>query len=174
MGDPRRLSALALAGGLWLVDRVGKRIIARRGSRLGFENLSDLGAIPLLLLFLVALALGTLARGWSGPAHLLAVTAPWESTALAAVSSLLVNNLPAAVLFSAHAPAHALALLVGLDVGPNLAVSGALSAILWLRIAHVSGRRPSLRIYSLVGLAVAPLAMAAAVMALHLFALGGL
>jgi arsenical pump membrane protein len=129
---------------------------------------------PLLLLFLVALALGTLARGWSGPAHLLAVTAPWESTALAAVSSLLVNNLPAAVLFSAHAPAHALALLVGLDVGPNLAVSGALSAILWLRIAHVSGRRPSLRIYSLVGLAVAPLAMAAAVMALHLFALGGL
>ena len=129
---------------------------------------------PLLLLFLVALALGTLARGWSGPAHLLAATAPWENTALAAVSSLLVNNLPAAVLFSAHAPAHAPALLVGLDVGPNLAVSGALSAILWLRIARAGGRRPSLRTYSLVGLAVAPLAMAAALLALRLFALGGL
>lgn len=129
---------------------------------------------PLLLLFLVALVLGTLARGWSGPAHVLAVAAPWESTALAAVASLLLNNLPAAVLFSAHAPAHAPALLVGLDVGPNLAVSGALSAILWLRIARSAGRRPSLRTYSLVGLAVAPLAMAAALVALRLFALGGL
>jgi arsenical pump membrane protein len=129
---------------------------------------------PLVLLFFVALVLGTLARGWSGPAHLLAVAAPWETTAIAAVSSLIVNNLPAAVLFSAHAPAHAPALLVGLDVGPNLAVSGALSAILWLRFARSAGRRPSLRTYSLVGIAVAPLAMAAALVALRLFALGGL
>lgn len=118
--------------------------------------------------------LGTLARGWSGPARLIAGTAPWESTALAAISSLLVNNLPAAVLFSAHAPAHAPALLVGLDVGPNLAVTGALSALLWLRIARATGRRPSLRTYSVVVLAVAPLAMAAAIVALRLFALGGL
>ena len=59
-------------------------------------------------------------------------------------------------------------------MGPNLAVSGALSAILWLRIARAGGRRPSLRTYSLVGLAVAPLAMAAALLALRLFALGGL
>lgn len=50
------LSALALAGGLWLADRVGKRIIARLTSRLGFQNLSDLGAIPLLLLFLTVLS----------------------------------------------------------------------------------------------------------------------
>ena len=46
------LSALALAGGLWLADRIGNRIIARLRNRLGFENLSDLGAIPLLMLFL--------------------------------------------------------------------------------------------------------------------------
>jgi STE24 endopeptidase len=46
------LSALALAGGLWLVDRIGNRIIAGLGNRLGCEKLSDLGAIPLLLLFL--------------------------------------------------------------------------------------------------------------------------
>ena len=50
------LSALAFAGGLWLVDRVGNRIIARLGNRLGFQNLSDLGAIPLLLLFLTVLS----------------------------------------------------------------------------------------------------------------------
>ena len=50
------LSALAFAGGLWLVDRIGNRIIARLGNRLGFQNLSDLGAIPLLLLFLTVLS----------------------------------------------------------------------------------------------------------------------
>ena len=50
------LSALAFAGGLWLVDRIGNRIIARLGNRLGFQNLSDLGAIPLLLFFLTALS----------------------------------------------------------------------------------------------------------------------
>ena len=50
------LSALALAGGLWLADRVGKRIIARLSNRLGFQSLSDLGAIPLLLLFLTVLS----------------------------------------------------------------------------------------------------------------------
>jgi STE24 endopeptidase len=46
------LSALALAGGLWLVNRIGSRIIARFNRRFGFANLSDLGAIPLLMLFL--------------------------------------------------------------------------------------------------------------------------
>jgi len=50
------LSALSLAGGLWLADRVGKRIIARLGNRLGFQDLADLGAIPLLLLFLTGLS----------------------------------------------------------------------------------------------------------------------
>ena len=46
------LSALALAFGLWLACRLGNRTIARLRNRLGFENLSDLGAIPLLMLFL--------------------------------------------------------------------------------------------------------------------------
>jgi STE24 endopeptidase len=50
------LSALALAGGLWLVDRVGNRIIAAFKTRLGFQSLADLGAIPLLLLFLTVLS----------------------------------------------------------------------------------------------------------------------
>jgi STE24 endopeptidase len=50
------LSALAFAGGLWLADRVGNRIIARLGNRLGFQDLSDLPAIPLLLLFLTVLS----------------------------------------------------------------------------------------------------------------------
>jgi arsenical pump membrane protein len=129
---------------------------------------------PLLLLFLVALALGTLARSWSGPTRLLAGTTSGEAAALAAAASVLVNNLPAAALFSAHGSIDGRALLVGLDVGPNLAVTGALSALLWLRIARNAGQRPSVKTYSLVGVAVAPLAMAAAIVSLRLFGLGPL
>jgi arsenical pump membrane protein len=61
-------------------------------------------------------------------------------------------------------------LLVGLDVGPNLAVTGSLSAILWLQVARAAGARPSIRRYTLLGLVVAPLGIAAAIGAFHVFA----
>ena len=119
-------------------------LVSHRLERLGAGRLrAALDLRPLLLLFLVALALGTLARGWSGPTRLLAGTTPGEAAALAAAASVLVNNLPAAALFSAHGSIDGRALLVGLDVGPNLAVTGALSALLWLRVARNAGQRPS-------------------------------
>lgn len=146
-------------------------VVSRRLGRLETGRLwAAVDLRPLLLLFLVALALGTLARSWSGPARLLAGTTSGE----AAAASVLVNNLPAAALFSAHGSIDGRALLVGLDVGPNLAVSGALSALLWLRIARNAGQRPSVKTYSLVGLAAAPLAMAAAIVSLRIFGLGPL
>ena len=46
------LSALLYAGSFWLAYLLGNRIISKFKHRLGFENLSDLGAIPLLLLFI--------------------------------------------------------------------------------------------------------------------------
>jgi arsenical pump membrane protein len=41
---------------------------------------------------------------------------------------VIVNNLPAAVLLTPHAPPHPRALLIGLNLGPSLAVTGSLSA----------------------------------------------
>ena len=81
---------------------------------------------PLALLFGFVVALGTLARTWNGPAHLLLDIGRWPTAGLAALSSNLINNLPAAVLFSAQAPPHPRALLLGLNLGPNLAVTGSL------------------------------------------------
>ena len=74
-----------------------------------------------------------------------------------------MNNLPAASLLAARTPPHPLALLVGLNVGPNLFVTGSLSWILWYRSACAAGRRPSVGRVTVLGLASAPLAMAAAV-----------
>ena len=45
------LVALTYTGALWLVHRLGNRIVSSLQNRPGFEHLSDLGDIPLLLLF---------------------------------------------------------------------------------------------------------------------------
>jgi arsenical pump membrane protein len=129
-------------------------------------------ANPLLLvgIFGIAVGLGALARSFARLGDLTQTAGVWATAALGAGASLLVNNLPAAVMLSADVPAHPRALLVGLDIGPNLAVTGSLSAVLWLQAARSVGAQPSIRRYTLLGILVAPLGIAAAIGALHLFA----
>ena len=74
------------------------------------------------------------------------------------------HNLPAAALYSAHAVDHSRMLLLGLNVGPNLAVTGALSALLWYRTAREVDARPSLVEFSRRGIPLALVAMAAAIL----------
>ena len=66
------------------------------------------------------------------------------------------------------APPHPLPLLIGLNLGPNLAFTGSLSAYLWYRAARGAGAEPSLRLSSILGLALVPLTIAAALGALAL------
>ena len=95
-------------------------VVSRRLGRLQTGRLwAAVDLRPLLLLFLVALALGTLARSWSGPARLLAGTTSGAAAALAAAASVLVNNLPAAALFSAHGSIDGRALARGARRGPQ-------------------------------------------------------
>jgi len=56
-------------------------------------------------------------------------------------------------------------LLLGLDLGPNLAVTGSLSAVLWLQIARSSGARPSVVRYTLLGLVLVPVSLTLALLA---------
>jgi arsenical pump membrane protein len=118
---------------------------------------------PPLLLGVLALAvlLGAAARA----AHVGALhTGRWATAWVAAGSAVVVNNLPASVLLSAHPPSHPRALLLGLDLGPNLVVTGSLSAIFWLQVARANGARPSIRRYSLLGAALMPLTLCAALL----------
>ncbi len=123
-----------------------------------------LGPLSLLAAFVLTVALGTVARHWSGPAELIDGASGWETAAIAALTTPLINNLPAAALYSAHAVDHPRMLLLGLNVGPNLAVTGALSALLWFRAAGQVGERPSVLEFSRRGLVLAPLAIAAALL----------
>jgi arsenical pump membrane protein len=132
-----------------------------------------LGAPVLIGLFGVAVALGVVGRVWSGPATLLSHLDLWGTAAVAAVSSVLVNNLPAASLLAARTPEHPFALLIGLNVGPNLFVTGSLAWFLWLRAARAAGARPSIAKASRIGVVAVPLSMAAALGALVLVGASG-
>jgi arsenical pump membrane protein len=75
----------------------------------------------------------------------------------------MLNDLPATVLLSAQPLPHPDALLLGLDLGPNLAVTGSLSAVLWPQAARAVGARPSITTYTRLGVLLVPLTLAAAV-----------
>jgi arsenical pump membrane protein len=83
-----------------------------------------LGAPVLAGLFGAAVALGALGRAWSGPAVLLSRMSAWATAAFAGLATVLVNNLPAASMLAARTPPHPFALLIGLNLGPNLCVTG--------------------------------------------------
>jgi arsenical pump membrane protein len=134
--------------------------------RIGARRVGEaVGPSTLIGLFGAATALGALARTWTGPAALLREAGSFTVAAVAAVSTVLINNLPAAVLLSSWAPHDRRALLIGLNLGPNLAITGALSALLWLRVARSAGARPSARTYSAIGVLLVPLSIAAALLA---------
>jgi arsenical pump membrane protein len=130
--------------------------------------LDVLGPPALVGLLGIVVAFGALARTWTWPAHHLATLGVWASAGVGAAAAVAVDNLPAAALLSGTSPAHPHALLVGLNLGPNLAVTGSLSALLWWRTARAAGARPSVLRYTLLGLATAPAAATAALLALRL------
>ncbi len=131
--------------------------------RLATAAVVDALGLPTLVgLFGAAVALGVLGRSWSGPHRLLGHAGSWETAAVGALASMAVNNLPAASLLAARVVPHPVALLVGLDLGPNLLVTGSLAWLLWLRAARAAGARPSIPATIGLGWLATPAAMAAA------------
>jgi Zn-dependent protease with chaperone function len=61
------LSAMVTLTGLFLVDWLGRRLVARFSGRLGFDRLADVASLPLLLLLIqvVSLALGPVGLAYS-------------------------------------------------------------------------------------------------------------
>lgn len=90
--------------------------------------------------------------------------------AVAAVLANLVNNLPAVLvllpLVAGAGPAAVLAVLIGVNVGPNLTYVGSLSNLLWRNVVHQQGLPARFTEFSRVGLVTVPLTLAASVGAL--------
>ncbi len=70
-------------------------------------------------------------------------------------------------MLAARTPSHPRELLIGLNLGPNLCVTGSLAWLLWLRSARdARGAEPSLTRASLLGVIAVPLSIAVALLAL--------
>ena len=117
----------------------------RRGRVRVAEVAAVVGPGALIGLFAIAVALGTLGRAWSGPSVVLAHANVVVTAVVSGLAAVLVNNLPAAAILAARVPRHPFAMLVGLNLGPNLAASGSLAWLLWWRSARGAGATPSLR-----------------------------
>lgn len=142
------VSVLGVALGIAVLDAVIRR-------RLTLPSLLRSANLPVVCgLFVVATVVSVVSRYWHLAQHLVGSTDVWQTAAVAAVSSNVINNLPAAALLSATLPAHPYALLLGLNLGPNLSVVGALSSVLWLKVARRERATPSAWTFSKVGAVV--------------------
>jgi arsenical pump membrane protein len=86
-------------------------------------------------------------------------TAGWAGV-IVAFGSNLMNNLPAGLIASstvmqAHSPERVIdALLIGVDLGPNLSITGSLATILWLNAIRREGEDVSFMKFLKVGVLV--------------------
>ena len=98
----------------------------------------------------------------------------WGLGALIAVLCNVINNLPAGLMAgSVLADANASALIrsavtIGIDLGPNLSVTGSLATLLWLVAIRREGENVTAWQFLRVGVVAMPLALAASLGALYL------
>ena len=119
-----------------------------------------------LFVLVQALAATGLITGLAGSISAASAHAPndaaWACGGLVALVSNLINNLPAGLIASAavtqaHPPLRvADALLIGVDLGPNLSVTGSLATILWLTAIRREGQHFGFWRFLRLGLVVTP------------------
>ena len=104
-----------------------------------------------------------------------AAMAAWASGVVLAVGCNLVNNLPAGLIAGrvvemAHVPDHVRsAVLIGIDLGPNLSVTGSLATILWLTALRREGQNVSAGAFLKLGALVMPPALLLAIAGAFVF-----
>jgi arsenical pump membrane protein len=95
----------------------------------------------------------------------------WIAGIVVAVASNLANNLPVGLIAAttsqiAQVPAHVTgAILIGVDLGPNLSVTGSLATILWLAALRREGLSVGFGAFLKIGAVVMPPALVLAIAA---------
>jgi arsenical pump membrane protein len=167
----------------------GAMVLAARGlarRRVAPASLVRAADLPFLL-FVLSLGIVVKAVTDNGLGPVLAPLLPGGTSlpallavaALAAVLANVCNNLPAVlVLLPLAAPSGAgavLAVLLGVNIGPNLTYTGSLATLLWRRVLRHHGSSPDLGEFTRLGLLTVPAGLVIGVLALWagLHALGG-
>ncbi len=157
------------------------RSLARRD--VSPAGLARAASVPFLL-FVLSLGLVVAALVTNGLGSALTSVLPHGSSlpallaiaALAAATANLVNNLPAVLVLLAalttiaghSGPGPVLAVLIGVNVGPNLTYAGSLATLLWRRLLADRDHEPDLGEFTRLGLATVPAGLAGATVALWL------
>ncbi len=130
------------------------------------------------LVFVLALGVVVQAITLNGMGRAISAVLPSGSTlpallaiaGVAAVLANLVNNLPATLvlvpLVAPSGPVAILAVLIGVNIGPNLTYVGSLSNLLWRGVLRRHGVEAGIGEYTRLGLCTVPTALVAAVLAL--------
>jgi arsenical pump membrane protein len=163
---------VAAAGALVLAVRQVARTPAKGRWRTTGRLLAETN--PLFCAFVPALAVVVAAVSTHGLGDVLRSLLPTQptlggllgATVLAAVLANVVNNLPATLLLLPVVPASpplVLAILLGVNVGPNLTYVGSLATLLWRRIPGVA---PSAAEFTWLGLLTVPACLVGGALAL--------
>ena len=164
--------AWAALGGVLIL---GVRALVRRRATVG-ELASS--ASPFFCAFVLALGIVVKAATGSGLGAHAGDLLPQGSSFLpllgtacvAAVLANVVNNLPATLVLlpaaAAAGPATLLAVLLGVNLGPNLTYVGSLATLLWRRVLTSHGEQVSLATYTRLGLIAVPATLVTATVAL--------
>ena len=167
-----------LAGGLTALAVLG----VARGSPWKLMQHVSWGVLPLVAgLFVLVEALQRtglirlLAEAIGRASEVSAPLAAWASGVIPAFLCNAMNNLPAGLIAGsavqmAHPPdAVTGAVLIGIDLGPNLSVTGSLATILWLGVLRREGLHVSAGTFLKLGVLVMPPALVLALAALVAF-----
>jgi arsenical pump membrane protein len=159
------------------VAAAGALVLAAHG-RVGIRTVVT-EAAPLFLLFVLGLAVVAQAVAAHGLGRLLGVLVPsgagllslLGAAVVAAVLANLVNNLPAVLILLPALGTHpkaavVLAVLLGVNLGPNATYVGSLATLLWRRVLAGRGLTTTLREFLRLGALTVPLSLAAGVLAL--------
>ncbi|KUN30906.1 transporter [Streptomyces corchorusii] len=162
---------VAAAGALVLA---GRALVRRKAGPAAVVR----AAAPAFLAFVLALGIVVRAVVDNGLADVLGRVMPGGTglpallgiAALAALLANLINNLPAVLVLLPLAapvgPGAVLAVLLGVNIGPNLTYAGSLATLLWRRIVHQHEHDVDLREFTRLGLLAVPSSLAIAVVAL--------
>jgi arsenical pump membrane protein len=138
------------------------------------------GLEPGFLVFVLGLGVIVAAASGNGLASAVRSVVPAGSTlpdllAIAAVSAILanlVNNLPATLMLipvlAANGHGAILAMLIGVNVGPNLTYVGSLATLLWRRVVHAEDADVALGEFLRLGALTVPAALVTATVLLWL------
>lgn len=174
--------ALASAAGInpaW-VAAAGALVLAVRALRRRQTTVAGLvgAASPSFLAFVLSLGIVVRAlvdHGLAGALdHLIpsgtSLPALLALAGLAALLANLINNLPAVLVLLPPAAPHGvgavLAVLIGVNVSPNLTYAGSLATLLWRRIVHAHGKEVDLGEFSRLAVLTVPAALFVATVAL--------